>query len=121
MAGTNGIGHIALNADDVDVTVAFYASVLGWDFEPWGPPGFHRATLPDGFTVAIQQRRELVPGTPTIGAEATVSVDDVHACMARVSAAGGRVLMEPTEVPGVGTIAFAEDPGGNPIGFIEHA
>lgn len=115
------VGHMAINADDVDATRAFYESVCGWQFEAWGPPGFHRAELPGGFTVAIQQRRELLPGSPTIGVEATITVDDVVACLERAEAAGGRTVMPPTEIPGVGTVAFIADPGGNPIGFMQHA
>lgn len=112
--------HIAINADDVEATRAFYEAACGWKFAVWGPPGFYRASLPHGFTVAIQQRRELVADTPTIGAEATVTVDDLDACLSRARAAGGTMLMAPSEIPGVGTVAFMLDPGGNPIGFIQH-
>lgn len=114
------IGHMAINSDDVEATRAFYESVCGWHFEAWGPPGFHRAELPGGFTVAIQERRELIPGTPTIGAEPTVTVDDVAACVERAEAAGGEVLMPPTRIEGVGAVAFVADPSGNPIGFMQH-
>jgi hypothetical protein len=79
-----------------------------------GSPGFHRAELAGGFTVAIQQRRELIPNTPPVGAEPTVTVDVVAACLERAEAAGGEVLMPPTEIPGVGTVASVADPGGNP-------
>jgi uncharacterized protein len=114
------VGHMAINADDVDATRAFYESVCGWHFEAWGPRGFHRAELPGGFTVAIQQRRELIPGSPTIGAEATIMVNDVAACVERAEAAGGQALMPPTQIQGVGTVAFVADPGGNPIGLMQH-
>jgi hypothetical protein len=113
------VEHIAINADDVEATRAFYEAACGWTFEAWGPPGFYRATLPSGFIVAIQQRRDLMPGTPTVGAEATVNVDDLDACLDRARAAGGSVVMAPSEIPGVGTVAFVSDPGGNPIGFIQ--
>ena len=114
------VGHMAINTDDVNATRTFYESVCGWHFQAWGPPGFHRAELPGGFTVAIQQRRELIPGKPTVGAEPTVFVDDVEASVERAEAAGGEVLMPPTKIQGVGTVAFVADPGGNPIGFMQH-
>lgn len=114
------VGHMAINADDVDATLAFYGSVCGWNFQAWGPPGFHRAELPGGFTVAIQQRRQLIPGSPTTGVEATIMVDDVVACVERAEAAGGEVLMRPTVIDDVGTVAFVADPSGNPIGFMQH-
>ncbi|CAN5870019.1 hypothetical protein BH23ACT10_BH23ACT10_25570 [soil metagenome] len=115
------VDHIAINADDVEATRAFYEAALGWAFQPWGPPGFYRANLPNGVTVAIQQRRDLVDGIPTIGAEATVTVEDLDACLDRARAAGGRVVMEPSEIPGIGTVAFVTDPAGNSIGFMQPA
>ena len=117
----NVVDHIAINADDVDATRAFYEQALGWNFEPWGPPGFFRAELPNGVTVAIQQRRELVEGTPTVGAEPSVNVEDLEACLERALGSGGRVAMPPTEIPGVGTVAFVVDPGGNPVGFMQRS
>ncbi|MEZ5239960.1 MAG: VOC family protein [Microthrixaceae bacterium] len=115
----NRVGHFALNADDVEATRGFYEEVLGWSFEAWGPPGFYRCELPGDVTVAVQQRRELVPGTRTVGAEPTADVEDLRGCLDKALDAGGTVLMEPSEIPGVGTVAFVADPSGNPIGLME--
>lgn len=60
----------------------------------------------------------IAPNSPTVGAEPTVMLDDVTACIERAEAAGGEVLMPPTEIQGVGVVAFVVDPGGNPIGFM---
>ncbi|CAN5840171.1 hypothetical protein BH23ACT10_BH23ACT10_36190 [soil metagenome] len=77
--------HIAINADDVEATRAFYEAVCGWQFEAWGPPGFYRASLPGGFTVAIQQRRELVPGTrPSASRPPSPSMTSTRASVGRV-------------------------------------
>lgn len=115
------VEHVAVNADDVAASLAFYTAALGWEFEPWGPPDFHRTTLPNGVIVAIQQRRELMAGTRTVGAEVTVAVDELGSCLERVRGAGGQILMPPTDIPGVGTVAFVADPAGNPLGLIERA
>ena len=117
----DAVDLIALNADDVEASVDFYESVLGWRFERWGPPGFHRCELPNGVTVALQQRRDLVPGVRTVGAEPTVDVADLTERMAAARAAGATVLMEPSEIPGVGTVAFVADPAGNPLGMIQRS
>jgi predicted enzyme related to lactoylglutathione lyase len=118
------LAHFAINADDVDVARTFYAGVFGWNFEPWGPPGFcHIKTgsgeLP-GPIGALQQRRELVPGEVTHGFECTVAVDDVVACLEEVRRLGGRVLMEPAVIPGVGEIGFFADPSGNVCGAMRY-
>lgn len=57
----------------------------------------------------------------TVGPATSGRADDLSACVERAPAAGGRVLMPATAIPDVGTVAFIADPGGNPIGFIEHA
>ena len=35
--------HLAINADDVQRAKAFYETVFGWRFEPWGPPDYYQA------------------------------------------------------------------------------
>jgi uncharacterized protein len=108
------LAHVAFNADDVERVRDFYAGVLGVEFSEY-MPGFMRAALPDGTVCAIQERRQL--GAHAVhGAEATFAVDDVEAFAAAVVAHGGRVVMAPTTIPGVGELVFAEDPDGNVVG-----
>jgi predicted enzyme related to lactoylglutathione lyase len=111
--------HAAINADDVDAARRFYESVYGWRFTPWGPPGFLRCELEHG-VVAIQRRRELVPGVRTTGFECTMAVDDVQAAIDAAAATGGRVVMEPTAIPGVGELVFLADPSGTVSGAMRY-
>ncbi|MFP4513676.1 MAG: VOC family protein [Acidimicrobiales bacterium] len=116
--------HFAINADDVEATRAFYEQALGWTFHPWGPPGFYQIqTGPDdapGVKGAMQQRRELIEGTPTVGFEATFEVDDLAAATDAVLAAGGEVIMDRFTIAGVGHLMFFKDPSGNAVGLIEY-
>src|SRR4051812_35991642 len=116
------LAHFAINADDVPATRSFYESVFGWRFSAWGPPDFYQIrTSPDGpVRGALQKRRELVPGQPTIGYECTMAVDDVDAVAAAVVAAGGRLLMDRTTIAGVGDLIFFVDPGGNVVGAMRY-
>ena len=50
-----------------------------------------------------------------------VTVDDVDTRTAKATAAGGTVLMEPFDVPGVGRIAAIADPTGATISLITYA
>lgn len=114
--------HFAINTDDVDATQEFYASVFGWKFRAYGPPGFvqildESGTSPMG---AIQLRRQLLDSEPTRGFECTFGVDDVDAIGERVIAAGGRILMERFTIPNVGHLIAFEDPGGNPALAMEY-
>lgn len=116
---TANLSHFALNTDDVEGSRAFYESVFGWTFTAFGPPGFYqiRTGTEDepGTMGALQERRELRPGFPTLGAECTFAVDDVDATRADVVAAGGTILMERFTISSVGHLIAFEDPGGNPI------
>ena len=116
------LAHFAINADDVGASRTFYEAVLGWRFEAWGPPGFFHIDTgtPARVRGALQQRRELVPGTKTVGLEATFAVDDVDAVAAAVVAHGGRLLMEKTTITGVGDLVFFADPAGNAIGAMRY-
>jgi uncharacterized protein len=125
---TGALAHFAINADDLDATKAFYETVFGWRFEPWGPPGFfHIDTGSDTGTSAgapprgaLQQRRELVPGEKTIGFECTVAVSDVDAVTKAAVAAGGRVVMAKSTITGVGDLVFVADPSGNVVGAMRY-
>jgi predicted enzyme related to lactoylglutathione lyase len=116
----NGLRHFAINTDDVPATRRFYEAVFGWRFEAYGPPGFYRADTPGGVVAAVQQRRELVPGQPTIGFECTIGVADVDEIAATVVASGGRVLMPKTTLMGIGDLIFFADPGGNVVGAMRY-
>lgn len=108
--------HFAINSDDVPATQAFYASVFGWTFREYGPPGFLQILddAGDAPIGAIQPRRQLLEDRATVGFECTFGVDDVEAVRQRVLDAGGSVVMEIFEIPQVGRLLAFEDPGGNP-------
>jgi predicted enzyme related to lactoylglutathione lyase len=111
--------HFAINATDLAAAQRFYAAAFGWDFAPWGPPGFfHVVNGDDRVQGALQARRELVPGAP--GLEATFGVTDLSAVLRAARAAGGRVLAEPTTIAGVGHLAWLADPDGTPVGAMEY-
>jgi hypothetical protein len=112
------IAHVAVNADDVGQTQKFYESVLGWQFADYAP-GFVRAELPDGRVCAIQQRRQLGDHA-VFGMEVTFAVDDVAAVATAAEAAGGRVLLGPTTLPGVGELLFVQDTSGNVFGAMRY-
>jgi hypothetical protein len=112
--------HFAINADDVPRAKAFYEQVFGWTFTPWGPPGFYqtRSSGP-GHMGALQGRRDL-GGMKMPGMELSFGVDDIHATMAGVEAHGGKVLMPPFHIEGVGHLIFFQDTEGNIAGAMQY-
>lgn len=112
--------HFAIHADDVDRARSFYEATFGWNFTPWGPPGFYQThNAGEGVMGALQQRQDwgdkrMHSFMPTLG------VDDIAATLATVEANGGRVLMKPYRIDGVGDIGYFEDPEGNICGIAQY-
>ena len=113
--------HFAINADDVGRAKAFYETAFGWRIEPWGPPDFYQVkNAGQGLLGALQARRDIVPGKPIFGFEASFGVDDLEATMRAVTAAGGRIVMQPYRIEGVGELVFFEDTEGNLVGAMQY-
>lgn len=113
--------HFAINADDLPRARRFYESVFGWRFDPWGPPGFYQIhNAGTGVIGALQERRELAPDVPMRGFEASFGVDDLRATIAAIEANGGRILMQPYRIDGVGELVYFEDSEGNFAGAMQY-
>lgn len=119
MPTQGSLAHFAINADDLDRAKKFYAAAFGWTFAAWGPPGFYQIEGA-GTYAALQQRRDLTPGTRTIGFECTIAVDSIDATERAVLAAGGTVALPRSVIAGVGTLMFFKDPEGNVVGAMQY-
>jgi uncharacterized protein len=119
-AMTARLRHFAINADDVKRARRFYEAVMGWTSEPWGPPDFFQIhNAGEGLLGALQQRREL-GGRTMSGLEITIGVSDLTATMAAIEAYGGRLLMQPFRIEGVGGLVYFEDSEGNVLGAMQY-
>jgi uncharacterized protein len=113
--------HFAINADNVQRAKTFYEKVFGWTFNPWGPPDFYQVrNAGSGLLGALQERRELQAGRRTNAFENSFSVDDIRATLAAAQANGGKVLMQPFRIEGVGEVGYFEDSEGNICGVAQY-
>lgn len=113
--------HFAINAENVQRARSFYEKVFGWTFTPWGPPDFYQVrNAGQGLLGALQQRRELVAGRRPTAFETTFQVDDIRAALRAAEDNGGRVLMPPYRIEGVGDIGYFEDSEGNVCGVAQY-
>jgi predicted enzyme related to lactoylglutathione lyase len=119
----NNVDFFAINADDVPRARAFYQTVFGWSFEPWGPPGFYLIDTgkeaADAIRGALQERRELAPGRKMIGFECTITVANIDQAIRAIEANGGRLAAPKSHIPTVGTVAYFFDTEGNVAGIIQ--
>lgn len=108
-----------LMTSDTAAATRFYQSVVGWDAKDAGMPGGDYTILSAG-GVGIGGLMALPAEASAMGVPPCwtgyVGVDDVDAYVARVTGAGGKLLREPEDIPGVGRFAVVADPYG--AGFI---
>lgn len=118
------LASFAIHVDDIDRAIAFYQAVFGWEFEPWGPPGFyliHTGTPNSpGVQGLMHQRHTPRTGSGLNGIEPTFAVEDVDAVAALVTANGGTLTMSKAVIPTVGALIRFLDPEGNDIGAMAY-
>lgn len=113
--------HFAINADDVPRARRFYEGVFGWRFDPWGPPDFYQIkNAGSGLLGALQERREIVPGLRMAGYETSFGVENLKATIAAIESGGGRIVMQPYRIEGVGELIYFEDTEGNLVGAMQY-
>lgn len=97
---------------DPDAAVAFYGGLFGWEFEDVMPPGsdgrYFMARIRGGDVAGIG----LVPagGAPMAVWNTYVQVESADEIAAKVEAAGGATLTEPSDVGDAGRMAVFADP-----------
>lgn len=106
---------VDLSSPDSDASAAFYAGLMGWDAtEPAEETGGYRMFQQGGQDIAgLMVHTE--PGQPTAWST-YISVTDADQAAARVSEAGGGVVVAPMDVMDIGRMAFFTDPGGAVFG-----
>src|SRR5437899_10046294 len=99
---------------DPEAAVDFYSGLFGWDFEDVMPPDapgkYFIARLRGGDVAAVGSQQE---GTPPQAVWNTyIWVESADAAASKVLDAGGRVVVEPFDVPQAGRMAVVSDPEG---------
>ena len=106
---------VDLAVPDVPGALRFYTAVLGWSFVDTGPElGNYQIAQVRGHAAAgigpLMQEGQ--PSAWTI----YLASDDADATAKAIAEHGGRVLVEPMEIPGTGRMVIAVDPTGAAFG-----
>ena len=116
----NNVAHFAIHADDLQRAQNFYGKVFGWQYEGFGGgpmTDFCKITSADSEDLApigaMQSRKFNVAPAEVIGYECSIAVNDVDITATKVEAAGGKILMPKTAIPGVGWLIKFLDTEGN--------
>ncbi|MCW2396104.1 MULTISPECIES: VOC family protein [unclassified Sphingobium] len=108
-----------LMTSDLEAARAFYGAVVGWSIA-------ERSDMPGMDYRMIRAADGEVGGMMALDAEMIagggrriwigyIGVDDVDATAAAIPSMGGRLYVQPQDIPGVGRFAMAADPHGAPF------
>jgi predicted enzyme related to lactoylglutathione lyase len=124
----NPVVHFELPYEDRVRIARFYESTFGWQLQMLGEEM-------GNYVIAVTATADARPGAPA-GAinggfyprkadwpaqhpSVVIAVPDIQAAMAGIAAAGGKVLGEPMDIPGVGRYVSFFDTEGNRLSVLQ--
>ena len=125
----DAVVHFEMPCDDGTRVAAFYRSAFGWATPDTGADMGHYILATT--TASGADGRPLTPGAinggffrrsadmPAQVPSVVIAVDDIKKSMEKVRQAGGNVLGEPMEIPGVGQYVSFMDPEGNRVSMLQ--
>jgi uncharacterized protein len=128
MNNTNPVVHFEMPAEDRKRMAAFYTKAFGWRTQQLGEDmgNYVLAT-----TTESDENGPKKPGSinggfytktddmPAQYPSVVIAVDDIKESMKKVAQAGGKVLGEPMEIPGVGQYVSFFDTEGNRVSMLQ--
>lgn len=124
----NPVVHFEMPYDDRARMAKFYTKAFGWEMQQFGAEmGDYcvattteskdgRPTQPGHINGGFFARK---PDWPAQVPSVVIGVGDIRAAMAQVAAAGGQVLGEPMDIPGVGAYVSFNDTEGNRVSMLQ--
>ncbi len=106
--------HIEIPAIDMDRASRFYGSVFGWKFTHIPEMNYTLYSAGDGEIGGGLMAPH--PGVPPMMTN-YINVDSIEESVAKIEAAGGKVLQPKFEVPHTGWISIVQDTEGNTFGL----
>jgi len=125
----NPVVHFEMPYSEATRVAKFYEAAFGWKMNAMGEEMGHYVLAGTALTGA--DGRPTQPGTinggffpkkpdwPAQHPSVVIAVDDINAAMQRVRKAGGKVLGEPMQIPGVGSYVSFEDTEGNRVSILQ--
>jgi uncharacterized protein len=124
----DSVVHFEMPYDDRDRMAKFYQQAFGWQSQMLGPDMGNYVVM---MTTESTPTGPIKPGAinggfyqrtadkPMQYPSVVVSVDDVANSMKKVTDAGGKVLGDPMDIPGVGRYVSFVDPEGNRVSMLQ--
>lgn len=129
MSKMNPVVHFEIPAEDKNRMVKFYSTVFGWQAQQLGPEM--------GEYVVVTTAESDETGRPKMGGainggfyqktedpvsnhpSVVIAVDDINNAIKKIKNAGGKILNEPMDIPGVGSFSSFIDTEGNRLSILQ--
>jgi uncharacterized protein len=124
----DSVVHFEMPYEDRDRMAAFYQSAFGWQTQKLGQEmgDYVVATTTESTEAGPIKPGAInggfygkVPDRPMQYPSVVIAVDDVQRSARKVVAAGGKVLGDPMDIPGVGKYVSFVDPEGNRVSMLQ--
>lgn len=125
----NPIVHFEMPYDAADRVAKFYKMAFGWKMKNMGEKmgAYVLATTTETGPDGRPKKGGTInggffpkkPDWPDQHPSVVIAVDDLVKAMAKVTAAGGKVLGEPMEIPGIGGYVSFVDTEGNRVSMLQ--
>jgi|SRR4030095_1712723 uncharacterized protein len=124
----NSVVHFEMPYENRDRAAKFYESAFGWQMQKMGEEmgnyllaittetGEAGPTKPGAINGGFFEKK---PDWPMQYPSVVIAVDDIKRAIKKVGSAGGNVLGEPMEIPGVGQYVSFTDSEGNRVGMLQ--
>lgn len=111
--------HFEIPSDDPDRTMDFFKKTFGWSFEQFGEEDYWFVKTGEeeemGIDGGIMKRND--PNQPVVN---SIMVDSVDESTQMIEENGGKVVVPKFAIPGMGWVAYFQDPDGNVHGIWEN-
>lgn len=120
--------HFEMPYADAARMADFYGAAFGWQTQALGPAMGNYVVAT---TCEVANGRPTRPGTinggffeqpaagPALQPSVVIAVENLQASMAKVRSAGGTVIGEPVDIPGVGAYVSFIDTEGNRVSMLQ--
>ncbi|HYG81332.1 MAG TPA: VOC family protein [Pyrinomonadaceae bacterium] len=111
-----------LGTQDLEAAKKFYTELLGWELKGSEAAGMNYTEIVVGgkhIGGMFQITEDCGGGNMPSHWGSYVAVDDVDAAAKRTEELGGKVVMQPTDIPNVGRFCVINDPTGATISLIK--
>jgi predicted enzyme related to lactoylglutathione lyase len=106
--------HFEIGCRDAERGKKFYGDLFGWNFQAYGAAAMiTNISREQGISGHINSLGHEPHNYVTVYAQ----VDDLQASLNKAKGLGGKTVVPPQEVPGMGSFAWLSDPEGNIVGL----